>query len=406
MGHSAVRLVMVTTDNNNKFYNMTDNNDGKITVSRGRVGVTAIAESHPISKWDSLYKSKIKKGYKDVTHLFTETVNSTAVSAAGKVSFSDISDRLIASLIDKLQSYTKTQVAANYKVSADAVSERQIREAQNLLNALTKVKSNRELNELLLEIFAIIPRKMAKVREHLYEEGADFKLSIVEEVIAKEQELLDSMGQQVKQVELVNENTSNQLTLLDAMGIEIFNVRKDQEDMLKGKLASLSGNYLNGFRVENKKTQKKFQDFISKRPNKKTELFFHGSRNENWLPILQSGLVLRPTSAVITGKMFGVGTYFADKAQKSWGYTSARGSYWAKGSANEAYMALYEVHTGNHLHVKRHESWMGQLDERKLKAKGDYDSLYAEGGVDLRNSEYIVYHEDQSTVKYLLQMKG
>lgn len=396
-----VKLIMVTTENNNKYYNMSDNGDGKISVLRGRVGVTEIPESHPISKWDSLYKSKIKKGYKDVTHLFTESVSST-----DKVSFMDISDRLISGLIAKLQSYTQIQVSNNYKVTADKVTEKQIKEAQSLLNALTSVKTNRELNKLLIEIYSVIPRKMAKVNDHLYSESDAFRYSIIEEVISNEQELLDSMSQQVKQVELVNENTNNKLTLLDAMGIEIYNVRPDQETMIKNKLANLAPNYINGFRVENKKTHDKFKKFIAGRDNKTTNLFFHGSRNENWMPILTTGLVLRPTNAVITGKMFGYGTYFADKAQKSWGYTSARGSYWAKGSANEAYMALYEVHTGNQLHVKRHESWHSQLDEKKLKAKGDYDSLFAEGGADLRNNEFIVYNEAQTTVKYLIQMKG
>ncbi len=152
--------------------------------------------------------------------------------------------------------------------------------------------------------------------------------------------------------------------------------------------------------------RKKFDAYVNKSKNQKSNLFFHGSRNENWLPILQTGLILRPTNAVITGKMFGYGTYFADKAQKSWGYTSARGSYWAKGGANEAFMALFKVHTGDQLEVQRHQGWMSQLDEKKLKAKGAYDSLFARGGADLRNNEFIVYNEAQTTVEYLIQMKG
>lgn len=394
------KLIFVDESNHNKYYNMTENGS-TINVEYGRVGSTCQTASYPSSKWQSLLNSKLKKGYKEVTHLFTETVSST-----DKVSFLDISDRLISGLIAKLQSYTQVQVSTNYNVTADKVTEKQIKEAQSLLNALTSVKTNRELNKLLIEIFTVIPRKMKHVKDHLYSESDAFRYSIIEEVISTEQELLDSMSQQVKQVELVNENTNNKLTLLDAMGIEIYNVRPDQETMIKNKLANLAPNYINGFRVENKKTYDKFKKFIAGRDNKTTNLFFHGSRNENWMPILTTGLVLRPTNAVITGKMFGYGTYFADKAQKSWGYTSARGSYWAKGSANEAYMALYEVHTGNQLHVKRHESWHSQLDEKKLKAKGDYDSLFAEGGADLRNNEFIVYNEAQTTVKYLIQMKG
>jgi poly [ADP-ribose] polymerase len=291
-------------------------------------------------------------------------------------------------------------------VTADSVTEKQIKQAQDLLNEIAAVKNNHELNQILLEVFAVIPRRMGQVKDHLYNESDDFLYSVVEEVIGKEQELLDSMAQQVKQVELVNDNTNDKLTLLDAMGIEIFNVDAKQEAMIRGKLADLKDNYIRAFKVHNKKTQARFDKFITKADNKKTDLFFHGSRNENWLPILQTGLVLRPTNAVITGKMFGYGTYYADKAQKSWGYTSARGSYWARGAASEAYMALFNVHLGNQLHIKRHEGWCSGLDLNKLKARGNYDSLFAQGGYDLRNNEFIVYTEDQSTVEFLIQMKG
>lgn len=396
----TVKLICVTDDNHNKYYNMSDFGDGKITVLRGRVGVTEIPESHPIHKWDALLKSKLKK-YKDVTHLFSESVSSSS-----KVSFLDISDHYISDLISKLEAYTKKQVQTNYLVSADSVTAKQIKEAQSILDAISSVKSNRELNKYLIEVFQVIPRKMKKVADHLYGESDDFKYSIIEKVIQEEQELLDSMAQQVKQVELVNDNTSDKLTLLDAMGIEIYNVDSKQESMMKSKLAGLKDNYIRGFKVVNKKTQARFDSYLKKSSNKKTELFFHGSRNENWLPIMQTGLVLRPTNAVISGKMFGYGSYFADKAQKSWGYTSARGSYWAKGNAPEAYMALFNVHLGQQLHIKRHESWCSSLDYKKLRAKGQYDSLFAEGGIDLRNNEYIVYEEDQSTIEYIIQMKG
>jgi poly [ADP-ribose] polymerase len=104
--------------------------------------------------------------------------------------------------------------------------------------------------------------------------------------------------------------------------------------------------------------------------------------------------------------MFGYGTYYADKARKSWGYTSAKGSYWANGASNEAYMALFKVHLGNSLQVDRHESWCSSLTNKKLRTRGPYDSVFAKGGYDLRNNEFIVYTEQQSTIKYLIQMKG
>ena len=41
----------------------------------------------------------------------------------------------------------------------------------------------------------------------------------------------------------------------------------------------------------------------------------------------------------------------------------------------------------------------------KLRQHGDYDSLFAEGGIDLKNNEYIVYNEAQCTPRYLVEFK-
>jgi poly [ADP-ribose] polymerase len=399
MGNRIAKLIFCSEDNHNKYYNMVDNGS-TISVEYGRVGSSCQTMSYPSSKWSSLLSSKVKKGYKEVTHLFTEAVSSSTVS------FLDIADSFVAGLIRKLEGYTKQQVSNNYNVTADSVTEKQIREAQSILNYISQVKSNTELNKYLLEVFAIIPRKMRKVQDHLYSEAEAFRYSVVEEILSKEQDILDAMAQQVKQVELVNENTSDKLTLLDAMGLEIFNTKADQEEMIKKKLGMISDKYVRSFRIENKNTQKKFNNYLDKKQNKKTELLWHGSRSENILPIMQTGLLLRPTNAVITGKMFGIGTYFSSKAIKSYGYTSGRNSLWARGNSSEAFMFLNTVHVGTPLIVERWESWMSHLDESKLKAKGDYDSVHAKAGFDLKNDETMSYNEAGNTMSYLVELKG
>ena len=66
--------------------------------------------------------------------------------------------------------------------------------------------------------------------------------------------------------------------------------------------------------------------------------------------------------AIITGKMFGNGIYFAPSAAKSWGYTSARGTRWARGTSNTAFMALFATAYGNpvsytHLDVYKRQGY-------------------------------------------------
>lgn len=396
----TAKLIFCSEDNHNKYYNMTSNGS-TISVEFGRVGASCQTTSYPDSKWTSLLNSKLKKGYTEITHLFTETV-----SATDKVSFLDISDKVISNLIAKLEAYTKKQVSNNYLVSADSVTQKQIDEAQSILGAITTAKSNRELNQLLLEVFKTIPRKMKKVADHLYSESDDFSMSIIENVIQEEQELLDSMAQQVKQVELVSNNVSDRLTLLDAMGIEIYNVDSKQEDMIKGKLQNLSDKYVRGYKVINKKTQERFDNHIKSKSNKKVETFFHGSRNENILPILTTGLLIRPTSAIHTGSMYSDGIYGASLARKSYNYTSAKGSYWAKGNSSEAYMALFDFHVGKQLEVKKHESWCYKINEKFLQDKGGYDSIFAVKGADLINDEFVIYNPNACTIKFLIEMKG
>jgi poly [ADP-ribose] polymerase len=399
MGNRIAKLIFCSEDNHNKYYNMVDNGS-TISVEYGRVGSSCQTMSYPSSKWSSLLSSKVKKGYKEVTHLFTEAVSSSTVS------FLDIADSFVAGLIRKLEGYTKQQVSNNYNVTADSVTEKQIREAQSILNYISQVKSNTELNKYLLEVFAIIPRKMKKVQDHLYSETESFRYSVVEEILSKEQDILDAMAQQVKQVELVNENTSDKLTLLDAMGLEIFNTKADQEEMIKKKLGMISDKYVRSFRIENKNTQKKFNNYLDKKQNKKTELLWHGSRNENWMPILNSGLLIRPTNAVHTGSMFDDGVYGANKAIKSYGYTSGRNSIWARGNSNEAYMALFNFHVGNQFEVQRYESWMSRMRSASQFKSGNYDSVYAKGGADLKNDEFIVYDSNAVTISYLVELKG
>jgi poly [ADP-ribose] polymerase len=386
---------MVTGENNNKYYDM-DDDGNTIHIKYGRVGVTEQTGSYPSGKWDSLRNSKVKKGYKDVTHLFAEEVT----NAKG---FVDISDSAIKVLIDRLQAYAKKQVSTYYNITADKVTKRQVDEAQLILNQLLQCGDLSCFNKYLLELFMIIPRRMADVRRCL---PTSFTQDNANIIITKEQDLLDTMASQVSQIQLVNDNTEDNVTLLDAMGLEILPTTSSDENLIKSKLQDLANQYDGSFIVRNRKTKKKFDEFVAKKDNKKVELFWHGSRNENWISILETGLLLRPTNAVTNGKMFGYGSYAADKARKSYGYTSGRGSYWANGNSNEAYMAMFNFHVGNQLHIKKHESWCYNLTEENLKKRGNYDSLFAEGGIDLRNNEFIVYNENQTNIEYIVRLKG
>ena len=389
---------MVTGANNNKYYNMTQVGD-QIQVQYGRVGSTEVSATYPMSKWNSLLKSKVRKGYKDVTelHAVVETVD-----------FKDISNDQICMIVSKLQAFANKSVSSNYTVSSNSVTQAQVNEAQKILNNLVVLGNKKKVvkekfNDNLLELFQVIPRRMHVVNDYLL--GGSYTSDPLN-IIANEQATLDVMKGQVNVSAAKQQNTQDdKRTILQAMGLDIQLATDEDIRIIKSNLGDVGPHFNKAYRVINNKCQSRYDKWVKKADNKRTKLFWHGSRNENWWSILDSGLILRPTNAVITGKMFGYGLYFADKARKSFNYTSYRNSYWANGNSDTALMCLYDVHLGNWLHKRKHEYWMSQLTEKKLKQKGNYDSLFAEGGVDLRNNEYIVYNEAQCTPRYLVEFK-
>lgn len=392
-------------DDENKFYNMTDNDDGTFTVEYGRIGEPyAQTYAYPIEEWAKKYKEKLRKGYKDVTYMHQTNDQNQA-------QFASIASPSIAQLVQELQMYARQSVQDNYVVNAQNVTFAQLEEAQELLNEMSAQvdlldnghTSCANIDKLLLQLFTIIPRKMDFVDNYLTAQlGSDIE---VRKRISEEQATLDVMRGEV--LTLQSSTNSDQLmTLTEAMGIKIDIA--ELSDVMT--IRQLMGNkyfdeyFQNAYKVTNLKTQKVFDQQVNNAQNRRTKLLWHGSRNENWWSILKTGLVLRPTNAVITGKMFGYGLYFADKVNKSMGYSSLYGSFWTSGESNKAYLAIYDVHLGNCIRRNQHECWMYDLDKEALNELGNYDSFFARGGIDLVNNEYIVYQEPQCTIKYLVEI--
>jgi len=58
-----VKLVMVSTSNNNKFYEMVyDGKSSTFQATYGRIEKTSKTISKPYHDWDSVYDEKINKG--------------------------------------------------------------------------------------------------------------------------------------------------------------------------------------------------------------------------------------------------------------------------------------------------------------------------------------------------------
>jgi poly [ADP-ribose] polymerase 2/3/4 len=396
----VVKLIMVTEANNNKYYNMFEQADGTFKVEYGRVDSTTQHASYSMRDWDKKYREKTNKGYEDITHLYEE-VDTTSAATVDETFISN--DKFVKQLIEDLQRYANNTVKENYNVSTKNVTQKMIDEAQTIIDEIAKVYNSKytkeDLNKLLLKLFTVIRRKMGHVQDYLVSDG-DSKERVAK-IIDSEQSILDSLAGQVLIQEPVakEEKTDKKIGILDSMGISVSHVT-DQKiiDKIKRLMGDSSDKFSRLFEVTNFKTEKKYKTVEIKNE----ELFWHGSRNQNFFNILQTGLLIRPSGAVYTGSMFGDGIYFADKARKSIGYTSLSGSYWAGGSDKKGYLALFAVNLGDKKIVNRHTNDCYHFSEKNISP---YNSVHATAGADLRNPEFIIYNGNRCTVKYLLEIK-
>lgn len=396
-------LIMVTTANNNKYYNLFPEGN-QFRVEYGRVDATKTTAYYPISKWDSQIKSKLKKGYQDVTDLKKDLVEEIS-SANPESPYKEIENAVVKAIVEKLQSLARETIRKNYTVKASAVTQDMVDAAQKIIDELANNSTTvEEFNANLLKLFTVIPRKMNDVRSYLADNTEDFS-----KIITKEQDLLDVMRGQIyvkPEIEPTVTVEKKQQTILEELGLVVEEATRDDIALIKTLMKESSDKFRNAWRVTNLRTQERFDKFVNENNINDTRLLFHGSRSENFWSIIKTGLVLRPTNAVITGKMFGYGVYYAPKCAKSIGYTSLSGSYWAKGGNKTAYMALFDVAYGTPYDVYNFDSKYYNLDYNKLqqfKTGANCLHAHADKGM-LKNDEIVVYKEDQMTIKYLIEI--
>lgn len=396
-------LVMVTASaNNNKYYKQIPHGDSW-TAEYGRVGSSPQRREYSMSQWETKYREKIRKGYVDQSDLVEDLIQ---VEKPKGSKYKEIENKVIAEIVERLQAMAKKAISDNYTISSNKVTQAMVDEAQDILTGLLDIETLDEFNDILLKLFTTIPRKMGNVKYYLATSKDDFS-----DIIQREQDLLDVMKGQVIQHQVVDGNPDDEEkspnTILEQLGLEFEECDKNDIAIIKTALGSCADKFHKAWKVKNIKTQKKFDEFVKENNIKDTKLLFHGSRNENWWSIINTGLVLKPTNAVITGKMFGYGIYYAPKARKSLGYTSLSGSYWARGSSNSGFMALMDVAYGKPFDVYSFDSKFYNFNYNELqKYCPGANCLHAHEGSMLRNDEIIVYKEEQCTIRYLIELKN
>ena len=391
-------------DNKNKYYLMEQVDEDTFRVESGRIGVKPRFYTFDMSRWDAKYREKTKLynpknkkgGYVDRT--------TDAVVGSGEVS---IGDPAIATLFRQLQAFSSESIQANFTVGAGEVTQSQIDHAVDILQDIVDLADGADvdkINNRIEALFTVIPRVMKSVSENLLPTNLlpHVVTTKARGIAYREQDNLDILAQQVA-------SQDGGVTTLEDIGLSLAVATSKEFDHVSKIIESENRHHLSRvFVVVNHASSKAFGDRLDGALDKTVQYYWHGSQNARWLSILRTGLKKRPVHIPASGyDMFGKGIYFADKWQKSFGYTSTRGAFYQSEYDDKGYMALFKVHTGRKLSVQSHDSWCYELTWEELQRRGSYDSVAAERGrgISLLNSEYVVYNNNQVTMEYLIEVK-
>jgi len=364
-------------------------------------------QSYPISEFEKKLKEKRKKGYVDITDLVSvKTASDTGEVDEPEVKISGFSKACM-DLVNFLQSCAKGVVRQNYTVKVADVTQKQVDAAQEILDRLAILSSKpwdrKDVNATLLELYRTIPRKMSNTKLFLIQD-AD-KPDRLPQILSNEQDLLDTMSQQVTLLTQATSSTKKEIKKELILDIEMREASLAEIEEIKKTTDLDFSNVRQIFRISNKKTEEIYTSFFQGSPSSMEKIYWHGSRAANWWSIINTGLKIRPTNAIHTGSMFGDGIYGADRASKSIGYTD--GGFWAGGNSSKRFLALFRFNVGKQWDIfanGRYSSAYSSLNNQKVKAAG-YDSVFARGGADLRNNEFIVYESPRVTIKYLIELR-
>ena len=408
----------------NKYYNMTPLGDGTFKSEYGRVGAGSQVKIYPMSKWNSTYNSKIKKGYTDISNSMQDVIEDSKVESNTdeEEQFTLVKNPSVRDIIRRLWEYANKTIQSAYKVSSNVVTQAMVDNAQEILDTLSseyKTMSVEEFNEKLVSLFITIPRKMRKVSDHLADTKEQF-----ESIIAEEQSILDTMAGQVykptlKRLSFFQEDEdSTKESILQQMGIEMEDASEEDIIKIKKAMGDQAGKFYKAWRVTNFETQVKFETYTEENHIGNVKLLCHGSRNANFFNILKMGLKIRPSASVCyNGSLLGDALYFSnpDKEHggvgKSIGYTSLRGSYWSGGNDSCGFLAFFDVALGKSYDIYDFDSRYYTYNLKKLQEDcHDAWSLHLHGAghrssSTIINDEITVYNSDQVTIKYLVEIR-
>ena len=397
--YKRVFLTCINPESNNyKYYEILPTEEPFFIVKYGRIEESIMTYNSkarsPKDPYDSRlywirYYEKISKGYVDNTDIYVGSMKNPTLRRQ-KASNKKYSDDISTMLYEKLLSYSKQIVQDNLVFTH--ITSKQLQLCNEIYLELCATKTVKQFNEILLRLFAICPRKMTNVSSHLAHSSEDKK-----RILDFENSLNSSMNVVFNSASVPTVSLTNPF---EEMDIELYPATPDQIQHVYDHLYDeLKPQVKNIYRVVPNKQRQIFNTYLKTNNITEVKEFWHGSKNENWLSIIQNSLLLYP-DAEITGKMFGDGIYFASNIYKSLNYTSLEGSYWTNGKSKTGFMGLFATAYGDPLFVK----YSNHFSESDLLARKK-NCVHAQAGPSLMHDEIIFYNEAAVLLNYIVEFE-
>lgn len=405
-----------------------DTNDGNMQIEKGTVGDKYTITTAPISTWDDKLRHAKTRRYIEVNNLDIKHVGTKSELGDGSFNLS-VSGDYGKKTLDLLKSVDKHKIDLNTVLSSDngtikILSTELVERYKSLLDDLKMYSDSNDLtmfNKVLVSIGSILKKKgsifsyLAKPNDNL-KDKYEYELELFNTYLSINYD--DYQKIETKSIrDIIDSNVT--LSKIDQMpDLEITEIDNNDKQIIMDllNLSNEGYRYINALKITNTKTDKAFHDELNKSDNKEVKYLFHGSKVANWLSIIKNGLYAS-YAGTNAGTLYDKGIYFADIADKSLGYVD--GGRWDDGSKHtHAFLAVYEVHTGNAATYKDIES-----DERKKRVNlfkwvpdHNFDSYWAKSAnfhpysekdkrYNLARDEFIVYKNNKCTIKYLVEVK-
>lgn len=390
--------------NNYKFYYLKPGPTG-IDVTYGRIGARqgemfgerSIAQPYPNHMYWIRYYEKLSKGYVDQSNIYL----AEKVSKKRGTKPAQVPDGPSADLYNMLLRYARHVVRKT--LVNEHVTKAQAKEARRIYTELCKKVQVKAFNRWLMKLIVLSPRRIGGKEEGGVQSLLARSKDDFAGIILREESLLVAMETVAGSAE--NKEGSAPDGSFDQFGIDVFIATPEQTEKVVSKLSDqLKPLVKTVYRIVPHEQKARFDDYLKSHKIKKVKELWHGSKNENWLSIIVNSLQLNP-NAQITGKMFGQGIYFAPSSMKSWGYTSFRGTHWAGGTQNTAFMGVYATAYGKPYHPDStvYGCWIdGSFIESKhcncLHAQASKTNLY--------NDEIVYYDEAAVCLNYIVEFSA